>query len=64
MRKTIIKDYVKSLGEKAYYSGKTKTMYVTDKFKDLDIPMQSTEGAILQKFGFGLPFKLATNENN
>lgn len=59
-----IKDYVKSIGEKAYYSGKTKTMYVTDKFKDLDIPMQSTESAILQKFGFGLPFKLATNEQN
>jgi len=60
MKREIL-NYVKSLGEQAYYSGKKKTMYVTDKFVNTDIPMQSTECAILQKFGFGLHFKLSTN---
>jgi hypothetical protein len=57
MKKTIT-DYIKSLGGSAHYSGNTKTMWITDPIKDV---AQSIEECILIKFGFDLPFKLATN---
>lgn len=56
MKKTVT-DFVKSLGGQTAYSGKTKTMFIKDPHPfDNDI-----EGKVLDKFGFGLPFKLATS---
>lgn len=49
--KNKVRDFVKSLNSTCKYSGKTKTMY----FKNYDI-----EVAVFQKFGWGLPFRLAT----
>lgn len=54
-----ITDYIKSLGGSANYSGHTKTMHINDPKKGQD--MQSIEECVLGKFGFDLPFKLATN---
>lgn len=51
--------FVFSFNGEARYSGKTKTMYLNDPFKNQDT--QSLEDCIYQKFGFDLPFQLKTN---
>jgi hypothetical protein len=48
---------VKSLGGSTAYSGKSKTMYINDPY-----PYNETiETLVIQTFGYGLPFKIATN---
>lgn len=55
--KKVVSNFVKSLGGQTSYSGKTKTMFIKDPHPfDNDI-----EKKVLNKFGFGLPFKLATS---
>ncbi len=61
MKKQVTK-FVEKLSGKTFYSGRKKTMFIYDRWQNLDIPMQSIEGAVLQKFGYNLPFKLQTNE--
>lgn len=60
MKKEVM-NYVSSIGGTSSYSGNTKTLYI----KDLKLPKfanttQTIEECVLNKFGFGLPFKLAT----
>ena len=50
-----VSDFIHSLGGSCSYSGRSKTMYINDPF-DLDI-----ESAVIEKFGYELPFKLITN---
>lgn len=57
--KKIVSDFVKSLGGQTAYSGKTKTMFVKAPH-----PLDSEiEEKVLDKFGFGLPFRLTTKSN-
>lgn len=51
--------YILSLGGQPGYSGKTRTLYITDPRKGE--PVQSIEECVLNKFGFNLPFRLQTN---
>lgn len=52
-----VTDYVKSLGGETAYSGKTKTMYIISNPHPFD---NDIEKKVLLKFGYALPFKLAT----
>lgn len=55
--KKIVSDFVKKLGGQTAYSGKTKTMFIKDPHPfDNDI-----EKKVLDKLGYGLPFRLATS---
>jgi hypothetical protein len=55
--KKLVSDFIKSFGATTAYSGKTKTMYIKNaSIEDFDI-----EEKVLDKFGFGLPFKIATS---
>lgn len=52
-----VTDFVKSFGATTAYSGKTKTMYIKNaSIEDFDI-----EQKVIDKFGFGLPFTIATS---
>lgn len=53
-----VTDYVKSIGGETAYSGKTKTMYIISDPHPFD---NDIEKKVLLKFGYSLPFKLATN---
>ena len=57
--KKLISNYVKELNGQTHYSGKTKTMFIQDP-NSFD---NYIERKVLEKFGFGLPFKLATFNN-
>lgn len=59
--KNKVAQYVKSLGGSTAYSGKRKTMYIKEPFVLEDVLKQSIEGAVLDAFGYSLPFKLQTN---
>lgn len=55
--KRIVSDFVKSLGGQTAYSGKRKEMFIKDPHPfDNDI-----EKKVLEKFGYGLPFKISTS---
>ena len=55
--KKLVSDFIKSFGATTAYSGKTKTMYIKNaSVEDFDI-----EQKVLDNFGFGLPFKIATS---
>ena len=58
MKKEIIK-FLNRIRCTAKYSGKTKTIYITDPYKKED--QQSAESAVYYEFGFDLGFKLVTN---
>lgn len=54
--KEIITDFVEQLGGTTKYSGKQKTMFISDPHPfDNDI-----EKKLIEKFGYGLPFKIFT----
>jgi hypothetical protein len=58
--------FIVSLGAQAAYSGKQKTLFITDKVKKgrkkASDTVESIELAVLNKFGFGLHFTLKTNK--
>jgi hypothetical protein len=55
--KKLVSDFIKSFGATAVYSGNKKTMYIKNAaIEDYDI-----EDKVLNKFGFGLSFKIATS---
>jgi hypothetical protein len=55
--KKLVSDFIKSFGATTSYSGKTKTMFIKNAFvEDFDI-----EEKVLDKFGYDLPFKIATS---
>lgn len=54
-----VEQFIFSLGGSPSYSGKIKTMYITDPLKKSE--KQSIEDCIYTLFGFELPFKLKTN---
>ncbi len=59
-----VANYISSIRGTSFYSGNSKTMYITDLKLPLfekAISIQSIEEAVLNKFGFGLSFKLQTN---
>ena len=56
--KKVVSNFVKSLGGKTAYSGKTKTMFI----KDPNPLGNDIEKKVLDKFGFGLPFRLVTSD--
>lgn len=47
-----VSDFIKSLGATTHYCGKTKTMYIKGGSNII-------EETVLNKFGYGLPFKLS-----
>ena len=52
-----VSDFIKSFGATTAYSGRTKTMYIKNaSVEDFDL-----EQKILDEFGYGLPFKIATS---
>ena len=51
-----VQAYIKMLGGKSAYSGKTRTMWITNPFKLIDL-----EAMVLHRFGYSLPYKLSTN---
>lgn len=53
-----VTDFVKSLGATTAYSGKTRTMYIKDDPHPFD---NDIEKKVIDKFGFGLPFRIATS---
>jgi len=53
--KKIVLEFIKSFGATTSYAGKTKTMYIKNvSMEDFDI-----EQKVLDKFGYGLPFKIS-----
>ena len=52
-----VSDFVKSLGGTASYSGKHKIMFIDNN----GIEDGLIELRVVEKFGYGLPFKLKTN---
>lgn len=52
-----VAEFIKSLGGTSGYSGKTKTMYV----KGGSIMAYDIEIKVIEVFGYGLPFKMATS---
>ena len=54
-----VEQFIFSLGGNPSYSGNTKTMYITDHFKN--DRTHSIEEGIVNKFGKELPFRLKTN---
>lgn len=55
-----ITDFIRSLGGKAAYSGKTKTMHITAPFSANNQKQEIAE-KVKSKFGPDLPFNLHTN---
>lgn len=55
--KKLVSDFIKSFGSTTAYSGKTKTMYI----KNAAVEDYDLEEKVLAKFGYGLPFKIATS---
>lgn len=55
--KKIVSDFIKSFGATTAYSGNTKTMYI----KNASIEDYDIEQKVIDKFGYGLPFKIATS---
>jgi hypothetical protein len=56
MKKQVL-NFIKSMGATATYSGKYRTMYIKNaSVEDIDI-----EEKIIEKYGYGLPFKIATS---
>lgn len=52
--KRIVQQFIASFGCSSSYSGKTKTLYINDLSKEIELK-------ILDKFGYALHFKLKTN---
>ena len=52
-----VSDFIKSFGAKAIYSGKNKTMYI----KNASVEDYDIEEKVIARFGYGLPFKIATS---
>lgn len=53
-----VSDFVKALGGSVSYMGSKKILFITDPHPfDNDI-----EKKVIDKFGYGLPFKLATSD--
>ena len=50
--------FIKSFGATTAYSGKAKTMYI----KNASIEDYDLEQRVLEKFGFGLAFKISTSQ--
>lgn len=56
--KKVVSNFVKSLGGKTAYSGKTKTMFI----KEPHPFGNDIKKKVLDKFGVGLPFRLVTSD--
>ncbi|MCO5285188.1 MAG: hypothetical protein M9898_02100 [Chitinophagaceae bacterium] len=55
--KKIVSDFIKSMGGYAAYSGKQKTLFIKGK------NASEIEIKIIEKFGYDLPFRIASQEN-